>query len=130
MEEAPVETGPVTGVTGRALLVDLDQDGVPVAVQPDLLDPLPMSRGLPLDPVLLTRPGPERRTPAGQCPVQRLVVHPAQHEHLAGVVLLYDGRDQAVLVSLQPGGDPGIQWGAGKSHGPSIPDGSHRVLPP
>ena len=33
--------------------------------------------------------------------MQRLVVHPADHEHLAGVVLLDDGADQAVGVALE-----------------------------
>ena len=54
------------------------------------LDPLPVAGGLALDPVLLARAAPERRPPGGQRAVQRLVVHPAEHQHLAGVVLLHD----------------------------------------
>ncbi len=37
--------------------------------------------------------------------MQRLVVHPAQHQHLAGVVLLHHGRDQAGSVARESCGD-------------------------
>jgi hypothetical protein len=43
--------------------------------------------------------------------VQRLVVHPADHQHLAGVVLLRDGDDQAVPVPLELGRDGGVEQG-------------------
>ena len=41
--------------------------------------------------------------------MQRLVVHPADHEHLAGVPLLGDGDDEAVLVALEPRGELRVQ---------------------
>jgi hypothetical protein len=41
--------------------------------------------------------------------MQRLVVHPAEHQHLTGVVLLGDGRDQAGCVPLQPCRDGGVK---------------------
>ena len=37
--------------------------------------------------------------------MQCLVVHPAEHQHFAGVVLLGDRRDQAGRIPLQPRGD-------------------------
>jgi hypothetical protein len=37
--------------------------------------------------------------------VQRLVVHPADHQDLTGVVLLHHGGDQAGVVALEEGGD-------------------------
>ena len=40
-------------MAGRALLVDLDQQGVAVAVEAHLPDPLAVAGGLALDPVLL-----------------------------------------------------------------------------
>ena len=95
-QQVGVEAGAVAGVAGRALLVDLDQQGVAVAVEADLLDPLAVAGGLALDPVLLAGPAPVRRPAGGQGAVQRLVVHPAQHQHLAGVVLLHHGRHQPV----------------------------------
>ena len=73
------------------------------------LDPLPVARGLALDPVLLPGAAPERRPPGGQRAVQRLVVHPADHEHLAGVVLLDDGRHEALAVALEARGDGGVE---------------------
>ena len=95
-DQVGVEAGAVAGVAGRALLVDLDQQGVAVAVEPDLLDPLPVAGGLALDPVLLARAAPVRRPAGRQRAGQRLVVHPAQHQHLAGVVLLHHRRHQPV----------------------------------
>ena len=77
------------------------------------LDLLPVAGGLALDPVLLARAAPERRRAGGQGAVQRLVVHPAQHQHLAGVVLLHDRRDQAVGVALEARGDGRVE-----GHGP------------
>src|SRR4029079_19190676 len=119
-DQAVVEAGAGARVAGRTLLVDLDQERVAVAVEPDLLDPLPVARGLPLHPVLTARPAPERRPPGGQRAVQRLVVHPAQHQHLAGVVLLHHGRDQAGGVAREPCGDGGVEPGT-RVHHSSIP---------
>ena len=72
-------------------------------------DVLHVARGVALAPVLLAAAAPERRPARGQRPVQRLVVHPADHQHLAGAVLLHDGGDQAVGVPLEPGGDGRVQ---------------------
>ena len=41
--------------------------------------------------------------------MQRLVVHPAEHQHLAGVVLLGNGRDQAGRIPFQPCRDGGVK---------------------
>src|SRR5580692_1969094 len=41
--------------------------------------------------------------------MQRLVVHPAEHQHLAGVVLLGNRRDQAGRIPLQPRGDGRVE---------------------
>src|SRR6185436_13301558 len=51
-QQVGVEAGAVAGVAGHSLLVDLDEQGVAVAVEPDLLDPLAVPGGLALDPVL------------------------------------------------------------------------------
>src|SRR4051794_5008305 len=68
-----------------------------------------MTGGLALDPVLLTGPAPERAPARGQGAVQRLVVHPAEHQHLAAVVLLHDRRDEALAVALEAGGDGRVE---------------------
>ena len=46
------EASALTGVTGGSHLIDLDQEGVPIAVQVDSLDVLRMPGGVPLAPVL------------------------------------------------------------------------------
>src|SRR5918998_1428918 len=117
-----VEAGPLAGVAGRALLVDEDQQGVTVAVQPDVADPLPVSGGLALDPVLAPAARPVRGPAGGQRATQRLVVHPGDHEHLTGVVLLDDGGDQPGGVAAQERGDRGVQGGLGGGGGGQSPD--------
>src|SRR3712207_8864366 len=87
-----VEAGPLAGVAGRALLVDEEQQRVAVAVQADVADPLAVPGGLPLHPVLAPAARPVGGPAAGQGAAQRLVVHPGDHEHLTGVVLLEIGR--------------------------------------
>ena len=44
---------------------------------------------------------------------QRLVVHPAEHQHLARVVLLDDDGDEALGRVLQASGDRRVQGGVG-----------------
>src|SRR3712207_2831773 len=83
-----VEAGALAGVAGRALLVDHDQQRVAVAVQPDVADPLAVPGGLPLHPVLPPAARPVGGPAGGEGTAQRLVVHPGDHEHLTGVVLL------------------------------------------
>ena len=62
--------------------------------------------------------GPVGRAAGGQRAAQRLVVHPAEHEHLAGVVLLHDRGDEALGVALEPRGDGRVEdcWGGHPRH--------------
>src|SRR6478735_6160149 len=101
VELAAVEARPGPGVAGRADLVDPDQQRIAVAVHGERLDPLHVPGGVSLAPVLLAGARIERDAPAGQGAVQRLVVHPAQHQHLVGVELLDDGGHQAGAVALE-----------------------------
>src|SRR6185369_11187021 len=96
-----VEAGPVAAVASRTDLVHLDHQGVAVAVQRHRLDPLVVPGRVALDPVLLAAARPVGAPAGGKGAMQRLVVHPAEHQHLTGVVLLGDGRDQAGCVPLQ-----------------------------
>src|SRR5690606_42125928 len=52
-EQVGIEAGRVAGVAGRPDQIDLHEHGVLVAVQTELVDHLGVTRGLPLDPVLL-----------------------------------------------------------------------------
>src|SRR5580704_16724277 len=106
-----VEAGPVAGVAGGADLVDLDDQGVAVAVQRDRLNPLVVPGRVSLDPVLLAAARPVGAPAGGERAMQRLVVHPAEHQHLTGVVLLGDGRYQPVRIPLQPRGDLRVEPG-------------------
>src|SRR5665648_217673 len=96
-----VETGARTGVAGRADLVDPDEQCVTVAVQRDSLDVLRVAGRVALAPVLTAAAGPERHPSRRQRASKRLVVHPADHQHLTAVVLLHDGTHQTLAVALQ-----------------------------
>src|SRR5690606_26574781 len=85
-----LETGPGAGVARGSDLVDLDEQRITVAVEADALDVLSMAGRVALAPVLSAGAGPEGHAAAGEGATQRLVVHPGEHEHLAGVVLLDD----------------------------------------
>src|SRR5437588_5143118 len=97
--EGAEETGALAGVAGAPpFLLDREEHGVAVAVVVRLPHPLPVARGLALAPVLLTGAAPEPAPPGGKGAAQRLIVHPRQLQHLAGAVLLDDGRHQPVGV--------------------------------
>src|SRR5436305_6231990 len=80
-----------------------------------------MPRRLTLDPVAAPAARPVRGPPRRQRTAQRLVVHPRQHQHLAGVVLLHDRGDEPGRIAREPGEN---LRGAGTSHGYSsqMPD--------
>ena len=84
-----------------------------------------------LAPVLLAAAAPERDPSGGQRAVQRLVVHPADHQHLAGVVLLDDGADQAVAgrasARADTSGAEGDCDGTGAGTAPLCPCRSRRT---
>ena len=98
-----VETGAGPGVAGRTDLVDPHEQGVAVAVQRDRPDVLGVTRGVALAPVLAAAARPEGHPPRRQGAMKRLVVHPADHEHLAAVVLLHHGTHEAIGIAFQPG---------------------------
>src|ERR1035438_4504507 len=108
--EGAVEASAVTGVTGpRPLLVDLDQQGVTVAVVADAAHVLAVTRGLALAPVLLSATAPEPGPPGVERAAEGLAVHPGEHEDGTVGGILDDGPDQTVLVESDP-----IELGVGK----------------
>src|SRR5690242_4598486 len=90
-------------------LVDDQEQRVAVAVQPHLVHLLDVAGRVALHPVLPPRPGPVRGAAGGEGAVQRLVVHPRDHQHLAGAALLGDRAHEAVGVALEPRGDGRIE---------------------
>src|SRR6185369_8457186 len=76
----------------------LYENCVAVTVQRHRPHVLVMPRGLALDPELATAAGEVGRPSRGEGQVQRLGVHPREHQHLARAVPLDDRRDQTGLV--------------------------------
>ena len=69
-------------MAGGSDLIDLDQEGVAVAVQMNGLDVLRVSGRITLAPVLTPGPRPEGHSPLFQGAPKRLIVHPPHHEDL------------------------------------------------
>src|SRR5689334_18789904 len=90
LERVAVEAGARAGVAGRADLLDRDEQRVRVAVEGGGAHVLHVARGVALAPVLLSRAGPEGHSALGERAPHGLPVHPAEHEHLAGALLLDD----------------------------------------
>ena len=95
------ETALGPGVAGRAGLDHFHHQCVLVAVGSDGHHPLHVAAGLALAPDLLTAAAPEHGATFGNGEGQRLSVHVREGKHLFGVVILHDGRDQALFVKFQ-----------------------------
>ncbi len=93
-----VETTALSGVTRGTLLVDRQEHSIAITVEPDCEDPLGVTRGLTLDPLLLTAATEVGGLTGVQGMFQRLTVHPRKHEHLTGFVILSDSRNEAIVV--------------------------------
>src|SRR5438128_1931293 len=106
-----VEAATLAGVAGRTDLVDLHEHRVTVAVERHRLHPLLVTAGLALDPVLLPTAAPVGAAAGRQRAVQRLVVHPPDHQHLTGVPLLGHRANEAGVVALEALGDLWVQRG-------------------
>jgi len=88
-------------VARRAGLIDLDEQHVAVAIERDIPDGLRVAAFLALHPEFPARAAPEMR-PAGRDGFfQRRAVHPREHQHAPGLVLLHDGGNQTVRVKFQ-----------------------------
>src|SRR5699024_3506786 len=90
-----VEARAGAGVTCRSDLLDLEQDHVTVAAERRASLMLAVPRGVALGPVLLSAAGPVGGAALGERAAQGLVVHPREHEHLAGGVVLHDGGGES-----------------------------------
>src|SRR5215831_2800920 len=85
----------------HALLMNLEEERVAIAIGEDAIHVLPMARGLALAPELLARARPEvARARPPRCP-EGLAVHPGDHGHLAGVRLLDHRGNEPVLVPAE-----------------------------
>ena len=78
-----------------------NHQSIGIAVGGDGHHPLHVAAGLALAPDLLTAAAPEHGATFGNGEGQRLSVHVREGKHLFGVVILHDGRDQALFVKFQ-----------------------------
>ena len=90
-----------TGVAGGAVLDHLHHQRVVVTVGGDGHHMLDIAAGVALAPDLLAAAAPEHGPPLGDGQCQRLGVHVGKGEHLFGVVVLHDGRDEALFIKFQ-----------------------------
>src|SRR6516165_3390425 len=100
--ELAEEAALVTLVTrGAADLVHLEEHGVGIAVDIDILDLLHVAGLLALAPELAAATAEVNGSAGAHSFLERLAVHPCDHEHFAGLVVLRDRRHQpAGLVEV------------------------------
>src|SRR5205085_6737681 len=94
------EAGLRPRVTRGTRRIDAHQHRILIAVELHGLDPLRVAAGLALHPELIAAAAPEGRLASRERLVERLAVHPGEHQHLAGGGILHDRRHQAVLIEF------------------------------
>ena len=99
--QAGEEAGPRPRMAGDALLVHLHEQGISVAVGIEAIHVLHVAGRLALPPECPPRAGPEMAAARAQRRLERLPVHPGDHQHLAGLRLLHDGGDEPVGVPAE-----------------------------
>src|ERR1700690_1022190 len=99
--DGSAEAGLAAFVAGSTDLVNLDQQGVAVAVERDVFDGLGVAAGFAFHPELLPRPAPEVGLAGVNGLFERRAVHPRHHQHPASLLFLNDSRDQAIGIKLQ-----------------------------
>ena len=95
------EAGVVTLMTGGAILLDLDEERVAVAVEGDVFDGLGVAAFLAFHPVFLAGAAPKMGLASLDGVGERGAVHPRHHHDASGFLFLNDGGDQAVGVKFQ-----------------------------
>ena len=90
-------------VAGAALLADLDQQHIRIAIDMDRFDNLNMSGRRSLVPQGPARPRVKMGLPDLERFPQGRLVHPRHHQHLAAFHLLHDGWNQSLRIPLQSG---------------------------
>jgi len=85
-------------VAGSPVLADQIEECVAVAVDPDLLDVLAMAARLAFLPEFVAAPRVVVRQAGFARPLQGLAGDVREHQHIAGIGILCDRRDQPLLV--------------------------------
>ena len=87
-------------MAGRAVGLDLQQYCIAVAVHPGFLEIKVIAGELSLVPKVFPAAAVEPNLRAFHSPLQRAGVHVTQHQHLAGIDVLGNGRHQALVIEL------------------------------
>jgi len=99
---ALVKTTVTPGVTGNARVVaglrDAEQNHVVVAIEANVMHQLHMTGFLALEPELVARTAEIDGAPLLGGELQRLAVHPGEHQHVFAALLLRDDGHQALRV--------------------------------
>src|ERR687897_1455058 len=98
--EVAVEARALARVAGRPRGLDQGDHRVPVAVVAQLAHPLHVARGDALVPDVAARAAVQVHLARPPGPLQSLLVHVRDHQHLARVPVLDHARDQPALVEL------------------------------
>ena len=88
-------------MAGGAGFDHFHHQSIGIAVGSDGHHPLHIAAGLALAPDLLTAAAPEHGAALGNSECQRFGVHVSEGEHLFGVVILHDGRNEALFIKFQ-----------------------------
>ncbi len=88
-------------MTGSALLFDLNQERVAVAIEGDVFHVLRVAAGFALHPIFLARAAPEVGLAGFDGVFERGAVHPGHHEDAAVGVVLNNRGDEAFGVEFQ-----------------------------
>ena len=86
---------------GDVELIDVDDEGVLIAVSRDGNNPLHVAGGFALAPDFLTAARPEDGAPLGDGQRERLGVHVGEGQDFLRVMILYNGGNQAVGVKFE-----------------------------
>ena len=95
------ETGLITFVASGADLLDLNQQGVAVAIERDVFYGLSMAAFLAFHPEFLAGAAPKMGLAGGDGFFERSAVHPRHHQDATGAGFLHDGGNEALGVKFQ-----------------------------
>ncbi len=90
-----------TGMTGCADLMYLCKDGIIITIQVQGFHILEMSGGLPFQPLSLAAAAVIVHLSGAQSIRKSLLIHVSKHQHLRGLVILDNDRNQACLIGLK-----------------------------
>ena len=95
------EAGFITLVTGGAVLLDLDEEDVAIAIEGDVLDGLGIAAFLAFHPEFLAGTAPKVGLAGGDGALKGGAIHPGHHDDAAGFLFLHDGRDEALGIEFK-----------------------------